>query len=195
MMTPETQKQLKITDVSAKKLNKLNLNTAWDLVLHLPLRYEDETHIMPIKDAPIGVPCQVEGEVIHQEVTFKPRKQLIVQIADGSGSVLFLRFIHFYASNQKQMAVGKRIRAVGEIKHGFHGDEMIHPKIRDAESSGLAESLTPIYPTVNGLNQPTLRRIIQTALDVTPLHDTLPDALLGRLKLPTTSFSTPKHQT
>ena len=183
-MTPETQKQLKITDVSAKKLDKLNLHTAWDLVLHLPLRYEDETHIMPIKDAPIGVPCQVEGEVIHQEVTFKPRKQLIVQIADGSGSVLFLRFIHFYASNQKQMAVGKRIRAVGEIKHGFYGDEMIHPKIRDAESSGLAESLTPIYPTVNGLNQPTLRRIIQTALDVTPLHDTLPDALLGRLKLP-----------
>jgi len=184
MMTPETQKQLKITDVSAKKLDKLNLHTAWDLVLHLPLRYEDETHIMPIKDAPIGVPCQVEGEVIHQEVTFKPRKQLIVQIADDSGSVLFLRFIHFYASNQKQMAVGKRIRAVGEIKHGFHGDEMIHPKIRDAEGSGLAESLTPIYPTVNGLNQPTLRRIIQTALDVTPLHDTLPDALLGRLKLP-----------
>ena len=184
MMTPEIQKQLKITDVSAKKLDKLNLNTAWDLVLHLPLRYEDETHIMPIKDAPIGVPCQVEGEVIHQEVTFKPRKQLIVQIADGSGSVLFLRFIHFYASHQKQMAAGKRIRAVGEIKHGFYGDEMIHPKIRDAESSGLAESLTPIYPTVNGLNQPTLRRIIQTALDVTPLHDTLPDALLGRLKLP-----------
>ena len=183
-MTPETQKQLKITDVSAKKLDKLNLHTAWDLVLHLPLRYEDETHIMPIKDAPIGVPCQVEGEVIHQEVTFKPRKQLIAQIADGSGSVLFLRFIHFYASHQKQMAAGKRIRAVGEIKHGFYGDEMIHPKIRDAESSGLAESLTPIYPTVNGLNQPTLRRIIQTALDVTPLHDTLPDALLGRLKLP-----------
>lgn len=184
MMSPETQKQLKITDVSAKKLDKLNLHTAWDLVLHLPLRYEDETHIMPIKDAPIGVPCQVEGEVIHQEVTFKPRKQLIVQIADGSGSVLFLRFIHFYASHQKQTAVGKRIRAVGEIKHGFYGDEMIHPKIRDAEGGGLAESLTPVYPTVNGLNQPTLRRIIQTALDVTPLHDTLPDALLGRLKLP-----------
>ncbi|HFC8548686.1 TPA: ATP-dependent DNA helicase RecG [Neisseria lactamica] len=184
MMSPETRKQLKITDVSAKKLDKLNLHTAWDLVLHLPLRYEDETHIMPIKDAPIGVPCQVEGEVIHQEVTFKPRKQLIVQIADDSGSVLFLRFIHFYAGHQKQTAVGKRIRAVGEIKHGFYGDEMIHPKIRDAEGGGLAESLTPVYPTVNGLNQPTLRRIIQTALDVTPLHDTLPDALLCRLELP-----------
>ncbi len=183
-MLPVHQKQLKITDTAAKKLEKLNLHTPWDVALHLPLRYEDETHIMPIADAPIGTPCQVEGEVLHQEVQFKPRKQLIVQIADGSGSVLFLRFIHFYASHQKQMAVGKRIRAVGEIKHGFHGDEMIHPKIRDAESGGLAESLTPVYPTVNGLNQPTLRRIVQTALDTIPLHDTLPDELLGRLKLP-----------
>lgn len=183
-MTPETQQQLKITENAAKKLEKLNLKTPWDVVLHLPLRYEDETHIMPIANAPIGVPCQVEGEVLYQEVTFKPRKQLLVQIADGSGSVLHLRFIHFYPSHQKQMAVGKRIRAIGEIKHGFHGDEMIHPKIRDAENSGLAESLTPVYPTVNGLNQPTLRRIIQTALDTVSLHDTLPDALLSRLKLP-----------
>ncbi|STZ75497.1 ATP-dependent DNA helicase RecG [Bergeriella denitrificans] len=183
-MLPVHQKQLKITDVSAKKLEKLNLHTPWDIALHLPLRYEDETHIMPIADAPAGTPCQVEGEVLHQEVQFKPRRQLIVQIADGSGSVLHLRFIHFYASHQKQMAVGKRIRAVGEIKRGFYGDEMIHPKIRDAENSGLAESLTPVYPTVNGLNQPTLRRIIQTALDTVPLHDTLPDELLGRLKLP-----------
>ncbi|WP_049259958.1 ATP-dependent DNA helicase RecG [Neisseria bacilliformis] len=183
-MTPETRKQLKITNTAAKKLEKLHLNTAWDLVLHLPLRYEDETHIMPLQDAPVGVPCQVEGTVLHQEVMFKPRKQLIVQIGDNAGNVLFLRFIHFYPSQQKQLAVGKRIRAVGEIKHGFYGDEMIHPKIRDAETGGLAESLTPVYPTVNGLNQPTLRRIIQTALDTTPLHDTLPDALLGRLKLP-----------
>ncbi|MDO1509586.1 MULTISPECIES: ATP-dependent DNA helicase RecG [unclassified Neisseria] len=183
-MTPEHQKLLKITDTAAKKLEKLNLHTPWDVALHLPLRYEDETHIMPIKDAPIGVPCQVEGVVTLQEVQFKPRKQLIVQIQDDSGSVLFLRFIHFYPSHQKQMAQGKRIRAVGEIKHGFHGDEMIHPKIRDADNSSLAESLTPVYPTVNGLNQPTLRRIVQTALEALPLHDTLPDELLGRLKLP-----------
>ncbi len=183
-MNPDTQKQLKITDNTAKKLDKLNIRSAWDAALHLPLRYEDETHITPIADAPVGVPCQVEGTVIHQDIQFRPRRQLIVQIQDGSDHVLFLRFIHFYANNIKQMAEGKRIRAVGEIKHGFFGDEMIHPKIRDAESGGLAESLTPIYPTVNGLNQPTLRRIIQTALESMPLHDTLPDELLSRLKLP-----------
>ncbi|EGZ48367.1 ATP-dependent DNA helicase RecG [Neisseria wadsworthii] len=183
-MTPETKKLLKITDTAAQKLEKLDLHSAWDVVLHLPLRYEDETHITPIADAPLGVPCQVEGVVVRQDVQFKPRKQLIVQIRDDAGKVLFLRFIHFYASTQKQLAQGRRVRAVGEIKHGFFGNEMIHPKIRDAENTGLSESLTPVYPTVNGLNQPTLRRIIQTALDAVSLHDTLPDALLSELKLP-----------
>ena len=108
----------------------------------------------------------------------------MVRIRDVAGSVLFLRFIHFYASHQKQMAEGRRIRAVGEIKHGFFGGEMIHPKIRDAESSGLAESLTPVYPTVNGLTQPVLRRVIATALQEIPLHDSLPEAMLQSLKLP-----------
>lgn len=58
-MIADHQKLLKITDTTAKKLEKLHLNTPWELALHLPLRYEDETHITPIADAPIGVPCQV----------------------------------------------------------------------------------------------------------------------------------------
>ena len=183
-MIADHQKLLKITDTTAKKLEKLGLNTPWEVVLHLPIRYEDETHITPIADAPLGVSCQVEGEVEFQEVQFKPRRQLVVRIRDAAGSRLFLRFIHFYPSHQKQMAEGRRIRALGEIKHGFFGSEMIHPKIRDAESGGLAESLTPVYPTVNGLSQPVLRRTIATALQEVPLHDSLPDAMLQSLKLP-----------
>ena len=183
-MSADFKQQLKLTDATAGKLAKLHIRSLWDAVLHLPLRYEDETHITPIKDAPVGVSCQVEGEVVHQEIQFRPRRQLIAQIRDQSGSVLHLRFIHFYPSQQKQLAKGKRIRAIGEIRHGFFGDEMVHPKIRDAESQGLAESLTPVYPTVSGLSQPTLRRIIRQALDQTDLADTLPESLLDKLKLP-----------
>ena len=183
-MSADFKQQLKLTDATAGKLAKLHIRSLWDAVLHLPLRYEDETHITPIKDAPVGVSCQVEGEVAHQEIQFRPRRQLIAQIRDQSGSVLHLRFIHFYPSQQKQLAKGKRIRAIGEIRHGFFGDEMVHPKIRDAESQGLAESLTPVYPTVSGLSQPTLRRIIRQALDQTDLADTLPESLLDKLKLP-----------
>lgn len=182
-MNADLQKQFNITDATAKKLAKLHIHTAWDAVLHLPLRYEDETRLTPIRDAPVGTSCQVEGVVVHQNIQFRPRRQLIVQIRDASGSVLHLRFLHFYPSQQKQMAVGKTIRALGEIRHGFFGDEMVHPKIREA-TQGLAESLTPIYPTVSGLSQSTLRRIIHNALETLPLNDTLPESISAALRLP-----------
>lgn len=183
-MDAQTQKQLGLTDNMVQKLAKLHIHSLWDLVLHLPLRYEDETHITPIADAPLATPVQIEATVVAAEVQFRPRKQLVVQVEDRAGQVLFLRFIHFYPSQQKQMARGQTIRALGEIKPGFFGDEMIHPKVRSAQDQGLAETLTPIYPTVKGLSQPTLRRLVQSALNSLPLHDSLPESLLQSLQLP-----------
>ena len=173
----------KLTNQTLAKLDKLHLHNEWDLLLHLPLRYEDETRITAIADTQIGATWQIEGKIIHCEVTFKPRKQLIARIQDHSGC-LNLRFIHFYPNLQKQLAVGQTVRVLGEIKQGYFGAEMIHPKIKSGEKNTLAETLTPIYPTTNGLTQPTLRRIIQLALSRVELKDTLPDHILHSLKLP-----------
>lgn len=188
-MQPETRQLLRLTDNIANKLEKLHLHSAWDLALHLPLRYEDETQIIPIAAAPIGEICQVEGVVLHQEIQFKPRKQLIARIKDDSEACLNLRFIHFYPNHQKQLAQGATVRALGEIKRGFYGDEMIHPKLKSPENNKLAQSLTPIYPTTNGLNQPTLRKAVQAALDVVDLTEVLPEKLLKSLKLPSLAES------
>ncbi|AUZ04628.2 ATP-dependent DNA helicase RecG [Vitreoscilla sp. C1] len=184
-----TLTDLGVTDKWQQKLAKLHIHNAWDAILHLPLRYEDETKITAIAHAKIGESVQVEGIVLQQEVQFRPRKQLLVHIQDGMGATLFLRFLNFYPSQQQQMAKGQRIRALGEIKHGFYGDEMIHPKIRAAEGAVLSDTLTPVYPTVSGLTQPTLRRFIQTALEKVDLSDTLPKALLHRLNLPDVAAS------
>ncbi|TCP14814.1 ATP-dependent DNA helicase RecG [Crenobacter luteus] len=168
---------------TAKRLEKLGIRRRFDFVLHLPLRYEDETHLYTIADAPYGQAVLVEGEVIASEVQFKPRRQLLVQIEDKTGT-LNLRFIHFYPSQQKQLAKGRRVRALGEIKRGYHGDEIIHPKIREViEGDALADHLTPIYPTVNGLTQPVLRRLIAAELKVQDLADTLPVEERRRLDL------------
>lgn len=179
-----TLTDLGVTDKWQQKLAKLHIHNAWDAILHLPLRYEDETKITPIAHAKMGESVQIEGVVVQQETQFRPRKQLLVHIRDDMGATLFLRFLNFYPSQQQQMAKGQRIRALGEIKHGFYGDEMIHPKIRVAEGTALSDTLTPVYPTVSGLTQPTLRRFIQTALEKVDLSDTLPKALLHRLNLP-----------
>ncbi len=177
-MSIETLEQLGISQTNLKKLESLAVRTLWDLILHMPLRYEDETCLTPIQAATTGQVVLVEGIVCAQEVQFRPRKQLVVQIEDSSGC-LVLRFIHFYPTQQKQMAIGTRIRAFGEIRHGYFGDEMVHPKIKVVEQGdGLAECLTPVYPTVKGLGQATLVRLIHKALSVADLEDTLPDEIL-----------------
>ena len=188
-MLPEVRQQLHITDTTARKLEKLHLNTAWDLALHLPLRYEDETKVVPISAAPLGEVCQVEGEVLHQEVQFKPRKQLVAQIKGDDGAILNLRFIHFYPSHQKQLAPGQRVRALGEIKRGYERYEMIHPKIKSPGKQALATSLTPIYPTTNGLTQPVLRKAVQAALAQVDMYEILPARVLDDLRLPTLAES------
>lgn len=167
----------------AKKLAKLGILRRFDLVLHLPLRYEDESHLYPIKDAPYGQPVLIEGVVSAQEIQFKPRRQLLVRLEDGSGQIV-LRFIHFYPSQQKQMAKGVRLRVLGEIRRGFLGDEMVHPKCRAvSEGEALADRLTPVYPTLAGLAQSQLRRLIHAELDAQPMDETLPAGVRESLGL------------
>ena len=136
-----------------KALRKLGLTRDIDLALHLPLRYEDETRIVRLSDARDGDSVQIEGEVTHQEVTFRPRRQLLVSLNDGTDTVV-LRFFNFYPSQQKQMAVGTRIRARGELRGGFAGLTMMHPTVR-AAGGALPAALTPVYPTVAQLSVPS----------------------------------------
>jgi len=175
---------IKIPPATQSKLSKLGIHTPFDLVLHLPLRYEDETQITRIDDLLPGVSAQAEGEIIHSEVAYRPRRSLICQLQDDSG-ILFLRFLNFYPSQQKQLAIGKKIRALGEPREGYFGMEMVHPKCHVAgENTPLKQALTPVYPTTAGLPQATLRKYILAALNAVGLSDTLPADVLHKLQLP-----------
>ena len=162
-----------------KALRKLGLTRDIDLALHLPLRYEDETRIVRLSDARDGDTVQIEGEVTHQEVTFRPRRQLLVSVNDGSDTVV-LRFFNFYPSQQKQMAVGSRIRARGELRGGFAGLTMMHPTVR-AAGGALPAALTPVYPTVAQLSQPYLRKAVQAGLARADLSESVPEAVLNEI--------------
>ncbi len=165
-------------------LNKLGINTIQGLLLHLPLRYIDETRITAIRDLRLGDDVQCEGEIVHAEVTYKPRKALIARLQDASGQ-LTLRFLHFYPSQIAQLAVGKYLRVYGEIRHGFFGYEMVHPQCKNVgESTQVAETLTPIYPTTAGLTQPNIRKAIALALKVADLAETLPLQAYKGMNLP-----------
>ncbi len=172
---------LGVTPLAAAKLATLSIQRRFDLVLHLPLRYEDETKLTPVEQAPTGVAVQVEVVVIEATIQYRPRRQIVVRARDtlDGEAPLVLRFVNFYGSQSKHFTPGARIRALGEIRDGFFGAEIVHPHYRVVEEgTPLAAALTPVYPTTAGLTQPVLRRAIDHALASEPLDDTLPMTIL-----------------
>jgi len=173
----------KISAATLAKLAKLGIRHRADLLLHLPLRYEDETHLAPIATVEPGETVQVQGVITHSEILFKPRRTLVCRLQDAGGE-LYLRFLNFYPSQTKLLAVDKQIRAVGEVRMGYYGLEMVHPKCRAVgDETPLQTSLTPVYPTTAGLSQTALRKLIANALEVLPSNDPLPDVFCNRLNL------------
>ena len=168
----------------AARLARLGLKRDADFVLHLPLRYEDETRITALADARPGSAAQFEVDVVDSEIAYRPRRQLIARVRDASGA-LSLRFLNFYPGQQKVLQPGARLRVFGEVHEGYLGPEIIHPRFHAvAAGESLPEGLTPVYPTTAGLGQGTLRRLIEKALARVDLGDTLPPELLQRLGLP-----------
>jgi ATP-dependent DNA helicase RecG len=167
------------------KLTKLGIARKFDLALHLPLRYDDETALCPIADVMPGEELLVQGTVTDCDIKFRPKRQLVCRIMDDSGEALTLRFLNFYGSQVKLLAVGNVIRAFGNVRLGHFGAEMVHPRFRVASGDmPVAQSLTPVYPTTAGLGQDTLRRLIARALSDESLNELLPASLLDALGLP-----------
>src|SRR5689334_9606357 len=173
---PET----KALSETQKALVKMGLGRDIDLALHLPLRYEDETRIVRLRDAREGDTVQIEATVTACEVTFRPRRQLQVTVDDGTDTCL-LRFFSFYPSQQKALAVGTRVRLRGEVKGGFLGWQMVHPTFKPAGGE-LPSALTPVYSTVAVLPQAYLRKAVLGGLARADLSDTFPPGVTETLK-------------
>ncbi len=168
----------------AARLARLGLRTDADYVLHLPLRYEDETRITALEDAQPGIAAQFEVEVVDSEIAYRPRRQLLARVRDATGA-LTLRFLNFYPSQQKALQAGARLRIFGEAHDGYLGPEIIHPRFHVLlDDAPLPDCLTPVYPTTAGLGQATLRRLIERALQREDLTETLPAGVGERLGLP-----------
>ena len=164
MVKPSSTAQIKAVQTP---LSRLGLDTPAALALHLPIRYEDETKIVNIAQAIVALATtavQTQGHVVRCEVQFRPRRQLVVLIADETDE-LTLRFLNFYPSQQKQMAVGMHLRVRGDLRQGYFGPEMVHPTVKVClPDAPLSKELTPIYSTIAGLGQATLRKAIEKGL-------------------------------
>ena len=176
---------------NADKLVKIGVETVQDVLFHLPLRYQDRTRVTPMGSLRHGDQVVVEGEVEASDIRFGKRRSLLVRIADGTGAIT-LRFFHFSSAQKSGLARGVQLRCFGEVRNGPASYEMVHPeyqRVGELEDAGMEESLTPVYPTTDGMHQLTWRGMSEkalTMLDSAPgsLPEWLPDELLSQFSLP-----------
>ena len=177
----------------AEKLQRLGLQTQRDLLFHLPLRYEDRTSITPIGALQPGQHCQIEAEVLHAAVSFRrsgrSRRVMVAKLGDGSG-LMAVRLFYFNDRQKKLYDKGNRVRCFGEVRLAQGELEFVHPEteVIDADNPPpLPQSLTPIYPTTEGLHQLSIKRILDQVLDkleTEGIDDTIPRDWLKRHAFP-----------
>ncbi len=175
-----------------ENLKQLGIHSIQDLLFHLPLRYQDRTRLMSIRQLQVGQAALIEGEVIQSQVIRSRRSTLLCRFSDGSGIIQF-RFFHFNAQQlQRFKREGLKLRCFGEVRLTRGGLEMVHPEcyeVKPGEALPLSSGLTPFYPTTQGLQQTSLRKLIKQALEWMVQHkisveELLPSALLNELKFP-----------
>jgi len=199
-VTTEQDQQTYLPPALRPKFAKLGVHHLRDLLLHLPMRYEDQTQVRAITDLIAGESVVIEGVVEHSETTFRPRKQFVALIRaagdDGSNNFaprLTLRYFNFYPNITQALKVGATVRVFGEVRDGRYGLEMVHPIFKKAESEAASADakdtsarLTPVYPASAGVPQAAIRTLVAKARKVADWQtDMLPRAMTEALGLPT----------
>ncbi len=166
-----------------KKLASLNIYHPLDLLFHLPFRYQDRTHITSIAGLQVGSDVVIEGHILGNAILFGRRRSLLVKIQDHSG-IASLRFFHFSVAQKNSLTEGKRIRCFGEVRWGRSGIELYHPEykiISETDQFPSTKTLTPVYPSTDGLQQNRLRSIIEQVLVLLKKGANLIDYLPAKL--------------
>ncbi|MFP3427032.1 ATP-dependent DNA helicase RecG [Pseudoalteromonas sp. SIMBA_162] len=152
----------------AERLLKLGIKNVQDMLFHLPLRYEDRTRIYSINELSLHSHVSIEATIETSQITFGKRRMLVVQVNDNTGR-LTLRFFNFSAAQKNALSPGKIIRCFGEVRRGRAGFEMSHPEysLSDTPSEQpTASTLTPVYPTTDGLKQLSIRALSEQAVEL-----------------------------
>ncbi len=171
-----------------EKLAKLEIENLQDLLFHLPLRYEDRTQVKPLIETQDGERALIRVTVQHSQIQFGKRRSLICRAHDQTASIDF-RFFHFMAAQQKKLQAGVELYAFGEVRRFGRSLQMVHPEITylsDGQEAPLLDSLTPVYPTTEGLHQASWRKLQKQALQYlrkNPIQDLMPRALIEQWQL------------
>ena len=172
-----------------RKFNQLGIYNLQDLLFHLPFRYEDRTKLSPINSVKLGDRVQISGEIVSNKILFGQRRSLQCMLRDSTGFI-YLRFFHFSSAQKNSLTAGKLLSCYGEVRRGRNGFEIYHPEYKEIysyDNNSLENSLTPIYPTTDGIQQKRLRSFVKQGIEILnrnhKLVEYLPSEILSEYKL------------
>ena len=172
------------------RLNHLGIHQVQDLLFHLPYRYIDRTRLVPLGSLMPGNSALCQGTVELTQVLYGKRRSLLCRISDGTGS-LILRFFHFSKAQQANLKPGMTLRCWGQLRKGNNSLEMIHPeylRVDKVDDANIEQTLTPVYPSTQGISQFKLRDLTGQALAALSrgkagLNELLPGGILKQFAL------------
>lgn len=149
-----------------EQLAKLGVHSVEDLLLHLPLRYEDRTRVMPLAQLQAGQTQRFCGQVQQLRPLGGRRPGVQAILADALGEVGLVWFSR--RGPQDKLRVGDWLLCWGDVREGRFGLECAHPHMLPVpgpeQLPDLGDRLSPIYPTTAGLTQGRITQLMQQAL-------------------------------
>ena len=149
----------------AKQLQRLHIETLYDLIAFFPRAYEDRTKISSIAGLEPGIPACFEAMVISNPQLSRIRKgmELVkVRVADETGRVDLVFFNQPYVKDQ--LVYGESYRFYGALRDGF-GCQMQNPAFEKADAAGAVTGrILPIYPLTAGISNKLLGACVRQAL-------------------------------
>ena len=170
-----------------KLLNKLTIYTLEDLITYFPREYEDRSKPKKICDTENGEECLIEGIVTSKikEIRTHRRNMTIYKliVRDETDSCELIWYNQSYL--KKMFKIGETYKFYGKINKKIGTTEMLSP-VYDVEGSNRnTGKIIPIYPLTYNLSQNTIRKIIESGLELSKdqIEETLPEYILKEYKL------------
>lgn len=159
---------------SQETLNQAGIYTVFDLLFHLPLRYQDRTRVLAIKDLRIGDEAYIYAQVTQQRSLFGRKPSLLVTLKDATGYIS-LRFFHFNQQQKEALNPNTYVRCFGQVRQGTKGLEMIHPRYQTSQDEEqvvpVEDHLSPLYPAIKGIQSRQLEKFIKAAIQYIEAHN------------------------
>jgi len=174
-----------VGDTQAKKLTKLGIVTLFDLLYHLPFRYEDRSQVSPVSQLQAGETVTVVGTISDFKNRYlRLRKSIQTAIlADASGQLRVSWFNQPFLS--RTLHPGTAVALFGKVSLSSGRPTLVSPDYELIQNEKITSEkpdlihttrVVPIYPETAGISSKWLRTKIWPLLQKLPDSDPWPTA-------------------